>query len=62
MKVKEVVKLIKADGWYLARHGKGDHKVYKHPAKPGIIVIDGKLSDDMPKGTRKQVLKAAGLE
>lgn len=29
MKVKEIIKLIEADGWYVARQ-KGSHKQYKH--------------------------------
>ncbi|HEB87830.1 MAG TPA: addiction module toxin, HicA family [Gammaproteobacteria bacterium] len=33
MKVKEVLKLIAADGWYLAGT-KGSHRQYKHPGKP----------------------------
>ena len=61
MKVKEVVKLIEADGWMFARSGKGDHRIYKHPEKSGIVVIDGKASDDIPKGTFNKVLKMAGL-
>lgn len=35
-KVKEVLQLLKNDGWYLART-KGDHKQYKHPNKPGTV-------------------------
>ncbi len=62
MKVKEVVKLIEADGWTFARSGKGDHRIYKHPEKSGIVVIDGKASDDMPRGTFNKVLKMAGLK
>ena len=62
MKVKEVVKLIEADDWTFTRSGKGDHRVYKHLHKPGIVVIDGKASDDMPRGTFNRVLKMAGLK
>ena len=62
MKVRDVVKEIESDGWYFVRYGKGDHRVYKHPEKAGIVVIDGKPSDDMPKGTLNSVLKGAGLK
>jgi predicted RNA binding protein YcfA (HicA-like mRNA interferase family) len=38
MKVKEVIAVIKADGWYFKRQ-KGSHKVYYHPSKKGIVVV-----------------------
>jgi predicted RNA binding protein YcfA (HicA-like mRNA interferase family) len=41
---------------------RGDHRIYKHATKPGIIPIDGKPSADMPKGTLNKVLKLAGLK
>ena len=62
MKVKDVIKTIEADGWYFVHYGKGDHCIYKHPEKSGIVVIDGKPSDDVPKGTLNSILKMAGLK
>jgi uncharacterized protein YcgL (UPF0745 family) len=32
MKVKEVIKVLEEDGWYLART-KGSHRQFKHPTK-----------------------------
>ena len=37
-KVKDVLQMLKKDGWYLART-KGDHRLFKHPSKPGIVTI-----------------------
>jgi predicted RNA binding protein YcfA (HicA-like mRNA interferase family) len=34
MKVKEIIKLVEEDGWYLART-KGSHRQYKHQIKMG---------------------------
>jgi predicted RNA binding protein YcfA (HicA-like mRNA interferase family) len=34
MKVREVLKLIEKDGWYLVV-AEGSHRQYKHPLKPG---------------------------
>ncbi|MHC5831363.1 MAG: type II toxin-antitoxin system HicA family toxin, partial [Nostoc sp.] len=34
-----------ADGWYLDRT-KGSHRQFKHPDKPGLVTVPGKLSDD----------------
>lgn len=61
MKVREVIKVIKKDGWYLER-SKGSHQQYRHPTKPGTVTISGNAGDDMPKGTLNSVLKQAGLK
>jgi predicted RNA binding protein YcfA (HicA-like mRNA interferase family) len=61
VKIREVVKLIEDNGWYLART-KGDHRQYKHPVKKGLVTISGKLSDDVSKGTLSSILKQAGLK
>jgi predicted RNA binding protein YcfA (HicA-like mRNA interferase family) len=61
VKIREVIRLIENDGWYLART-KGDHRQYKHPVKKGLVTISGKLSDDVSKGTLNSILKQAGLK
>ena len=61
MKVREVVKLIEKDGWYLLRI-KGSHRQFKHLKKPGIVTVSGNLGKEMPKGTLNSVLKQAQLE
>lgn len=60
MKIKEIIKIIENEGWYLDRT-KGSHRQYKHTIKPGIVTIAGKLSDDLKKGTENSILKQAGL-
>ena len=52
MKVKEIIKLIEADGWKLERQ-RGSHRQYKHATKKGLVTIAGKESDDSAKGTEK---------
>jgi predicted RNA binding protein YcfA (HicA-like mRNA interferase family) len=61
VKVRDVIKRIEADGWYLARV-RGDHRHYKHPTKKGIVTISGHLGKDMPVGTLLSVFKQAQLE
>ena len=61
MKVREVVKLIEKDGWYLVRT-RGSHRQYKHPIKKGLVTISGNLNADIGKGTLNSVLKQAGLK
>ncbi len=61
MKVREVIKLIEKDGWYLVRT-RGDHRQYKHPTKIGRVTISGNLGRDMPPGTLSSVMKQSGLK
>jgi predicted RNA binding protein YcfA (HicA-like mRNA interferase family) len=61
MKVREAIRTIEANGWYLART-RGSHRHYKHPFKPGIVTIAGHPNVDIPKGTLNSILKQAGLK
>ena len=61
MKVRDAIKLIEQDGWYLART-RGSHRHFKHAAKPGIVTIAGHPGVDIPKGTLNSILKQAGLK
>jgi predicted RNA binding protein YcfA (HicA-like mRNA interferase family) len=36
MKVRDVVRLIEQDGWFLVAT-RGSHRQYKHPTKPGVL-------------------------
>ncbi len=60
MKVKEVLKLLEEDGWYIDRT-RGSHRILKHLSKLGIVVVPGKLSDDIPVGTLSSIWKQAKL-
>jgi predicted RNA binding protein YcfA (HicA-like mRNA interferase family) len=42
MTVKQVIKVIEADGWYLART-RGSHRQYKHLEKSGLVTLPGKI-------------------
>jgi predicted RNA binding protein YcfA (HicA-like mRNA interferase family) len=48
--VREAIKMIEADGWYLVAT-KGSHRQFKHVTKPGRVTVAGKLSDDLAPGT-----------
>jgi predicted RNA binding protein YcfA (HicA-like mRNA interferase family) len=61
MKVKAAISMIEDDGWYLVRT-RGSHRQYKHPVKPGLVTIAGKLSDDLASGTANSILKQAQLK
>lgn len=61
MKVRDVVRMIESDGWFLAAT-RGSHRQYKHPDKPGRVTIAGHPGDDLAPGTLNSVLKQAGLK
>ncbi|HEX6185877.1 MAG TPA: type II toxin-antitoxin system HicA family toxin [Pyrinomonadaceae bacterium] len=61
MKVRDIVKLIEKDGWYLVR-SKGSHHQYKHPTKSGLVTVPGNPGDDVAAGTLNNILKQAGLK
>jgi len=60
MKVKDLVALLEADGWFLVRM-KGSHQRFHHPAKRGTVTVAGKQSIDVPPGTLASVLRQEGL-
>jgi predicted RNA binding protein YcfA (HicA-like mRNA interferase family) len=61
MKVRDVIKRLETDGWYLART-RGDHRQFKHAAKPGIVTVAGKSGVDVPVGTLKNIWRQAQLK
>lgn len=61
-KVKEMIALIKADGWYLKSHKGTSHRQFTHPVKKGKVTINGHLSDDLDDFLVNSILKQAGLK
>ena len=61
VKVRDLMRLVEADGWRHVRTT-GSHRHYKHMVKPNVVTIPGHPGDDVPAGTMKSILKAAGLE
>jgi predicted RNA binding protein YcfA (HicA-like mRNA interferase family) len=61
MKVREIIKLIEADGWYRIK-SKGGHRQYKHLTKRGRVTVPGQMSEELDPKTQKSILRQAGLE
>lgn len=61
MKIREVIRLIEDDGWYLVTM-KGSHRQYKHPTQSGRVTIAGHPNDDLSPGTLNSILKQAKLK
>ncbi|MHB8837651.1 MAG: type II toxin-antitoxin system HicA family toxin [Gemmatimonadaceae bacterium] len=60
VKVRDLLRLLHEDGWYLAET-RGSHHQFKHPVKPGRVTVAGHRHDDIAVGTLKSVLRQAGL-
>ena len=61
MKVRDVVKVIEGDGWYLVTT-KGSHQQYKHPTKTGRVTIAGHPSHSLAPGTLNSIFKQAQVK
>ena len=61
MKVREIIRLIEADGWYQVRV-RGSHRQFRHPTKPGLVTVPGNPGYDIAAGTLNNILKQAGLK
>ena len=62
MKIREIIKIIEKDGWYLVRQ-KGSHMQFKHLAKKGLVTIAcHRMSDDIAKGTLSSIFRQAQID
>ena len=60
MKIRDVIRLIQDDGWFLVAT-RGSHRQYKHPTKAGRVTIAGHPNDELATGTLSSVFKQAGI-
>lgn len=60
MKPRDVIKILKDDGWYV-REQKGSHIQLVHKIKKGRVTIPNHNTDLKP-GTLNSILKQAGLK
>ncbi|MEX2141369.1 MAG: type II toxin-antitoxin system HicA family toxin [Pirellulales bacterium] len=61
MKVRDLIRELRKDGWVLDRT-RGSHRQFVHPTKPGIVTVSGHEGDDVPIGTMRSIFRQAGLE
>lgn len=60
MTEREVLKLLKANGWTVKPGTK--HSLATNPDKPGTKIPIPRHKGDIPPGTLNNILKAAGLK
>lgn len=56
---REVLKMLKADGWYEV-NCVGDHHQFKHPTKKGRVTVTHPRKD-IPCETLKSISQQAGI-
>jgi predicted RNA binding protein YcfA (HicA-like mRNA interferase family) len=59
MQSRELIRLLKADGWQLARV-RGSHHQYRHPIKPGTVTVPHPKKD-LGIGLVIAIRKQAGI-
>lgn len=57
---REVIAILKADGWYLVAT-EGSHHQYKHPIKKGKVTVKHPCKDIPPK-TLKSIAIQSGVQ
>jgi predicted RNA binding protein YcfA (HicA-like mRNA interferase family) len=59
LKVSEILKILREDGWYLSDQ-KGSHRQFKHLTKNGKVTVNGKPSDTLEQFLLNNIFKQAG--
>jgi predicted RNA binding protein YcfA (HicA-like mRNA interferase family) len=53
--------MLEADGWRISGQ-EGSHRHFRHPTKPGLIVVPMHSGKEIGKGLLHSILKKAGLK
>jgi predicted RNA binding protein YcfA (HicA-like mRNA interferase family) len=61
LSVREIIRILR-DGGCEQVAQRGSHRQFKHPTKPGKVTVPGKMSDEVPPGTLKSIIRQARLE
>jgi predicted RNA binding protein YcfA (HicA-like mRNA interferase family) len=61
IKIRDLLRVLDEDGWYLVMQ-RGSHRQYKHPSKKGLVTVAGNVSGDLAPGTLNSILKQARLK
>ena len=58
-KVKQVLQLLREDGWVM-KNQVGSHRQFTHPSKKGKVTVNGKESETMDQNNLNSIWKQAG--
>ena len=59
--VREAIRTVERDGWYLMSTT-GSHRKFRHPTKPGRVIIAGRPGKQLNIKTWHTILTQAGLK
>lgn len=59
MHSRDVMRLLQRDGWQQTRVS-GDHHIFRHPVKPGLVIAPHPVQD-IPIGTLRSIERQSGL-
>jgi len=62
MKVREILRILRDDGWVIVKSGGSSHRQLKHSTKRGRVTVAGHEGADIPPGTLKSIWRQAQLE
>ena len=60
-KVREMIKQLEADGWFLYKHKATSHRKFRHPVKKGSVTVPGNSNAELAPKTATSILTQAGL-
>lgn len=60
MKLKDVIKLLQKDGWYVFNH-QGNLSQFRHPLKLGIITLSGNPVSKLAENSLRNIFDLAGI-
>ena len=61
MKVGQVVKMLRDEGWYLVASSRSQRQ-FKHPHKAGRVTVSGSPKDHLAPDALNSIVKLAGAK
>jgi len=58
-KVKEILKMLNDDGWYMVKQ-RGSHRQFKHPVKSGKVTVNQQPNEVLSQEILNSIFKQAG--
>ena len=62
MNYGELTRLLQEAGWRFERNGKGSHRVWTHPDRPGRIIVPDHGSKEIRPGLVRGIKRQAGIK
>jgi predicted RNA binding protein YcfA (HicA-like mRNA interferase family) len=59
--VREIEKILRANGWELAR-SVGSHRQYVHPKNSNVVTVPGTPGKQVATGTLSSIRRASGID